>query len=51
MLQKNIPDIFTMQNGKRVKTKEDWEIRRNEIKELYENYMYGPLPNTSEEQM
>lgn len=51
MLQNNIPDIFTMQNGKRVETKEDWELRRIEIKELYENYMYGPLPNTSEEQI
>lgn len=43
-LQKEIPDVFTFLDGRRVKDAADWEARKKEIKSLYEYYMYGPLP-------
>jgi hypothetical protein len=40
--QPALPDPFTMQNGDRVKTPEDWmTMRRPELKALFEHYVYG----------
>jgi hypothetical protein len=41
---KELPDPFTFADGKRVKTKDDWKRRREEIKSLFEDYEYGHLP-------
>jgi len=43
------PDLMTFADGTPVKTAEDWAKRREEIKGLYEYYMYGYLPDGSEE--
>ncbi len=43
------PDLMTFQDGTPVVTAEDWQARRAEIKGLYEYYMYGYLPDGSEE--
>ena len=39
-----LPDPFTFADGSPVRTKDDWERRRAELKALFEDYMYGPLP-------
>ena len=44
-----LPDLMTFQDGTPVETAEDWARRRAEIKGLYEYYMYGYLPDGSEE--
>ncbi len=44
-----LPDLMTFQDGTKVETAEDWARRRAEIKGLYEYYMYGYLPDGSEE--
>ena len=46
-----IPDLMTFQDGTPVVTAEDWARRREEIKGLYEYYMYGYLPDGSEEML
>ncbi len=41
-----LPDPLVMLNGERVKTKEDWVTkRRPELKELFQHYMYGHMPD------
>ncbi len=35
------PDLLTMFDGHKVETKEQWEERRQEIKEILQYYMYG----------
>jgi hypothetical protein len=43
--QKVMPDPLVMFDGTPVKTKEQWiKQRRPELKELFQNYMYGYLP-------
>lgn len=37
------PDAFTFLNGSEVKSAEDWEKRREELKVLYQYYMYGVI--------
>lgn len=44
-----IPDLMTFADGSPVETPEDWARRRAEIRGLYEMYMYGILPDGSEE--
>ena len=44
-----IPDLMTFADGSPVETAEDWARRRAEIRGLYEMYMYGILPDGSEE--
>ena len=40
-----LPDPLTMLDGKRVTTKEQWtKLRRPELKELFQHYMYGYAP-------
>ncbi len=48
-LQPEIPDLMTFMDGTPVVTEEDWARRRAEIKGLYEYYMYGYMPDGSEE--
>ena len=48
-LQEEIPDLMTFLDGTKVETAEDWQKRRAEIKGLYEYYMYGYMPDGSEE--
>jgi hypothetical protein len=39
-----LPDMFTMKNGKKVTTPEMWKARRAEIIEDYEREVYGRIP-------
>lgn len=48
-LIREYPDAFVFRDGKRVKDAGDWAERREEIKALYEYYVYGPLPKEAEE--
>ena len=41
---KELPDPFLFQDGSRVKTREDWQRRRDELKTLIQHYEYGYLP-------
>ncbi len=41
---KNLPDPFILNNGTRVSTPEEWEIRRSEIKDLLQSIEYGTIP-------
>ena len=44
--QKGLPDPLVMLDGTPVKTKEQWvKQRRPELKALFQNYMYGYLPD------
>lgn len=41
----DLPDPLVMLDGSKVRTKEDWFAkRRPELKELFQNYMYGYFP-------
>lgn len=44
-----LPELMTFADGTPVETAQDWEKRRAEIKGLYEYYMYGYMPDGSEE--
>lgn len=44
--QKALSDPFTFFNGDRVETAADWHKRAEEIRELYQYYMYGIWPDT-----
>ncbi len=50
-IQKGIPEALGFLDGSSVDTVEKWEKRSEEIKSLYEYYMYGPLPDMSEEKV
>lgn len=49
--QKEIPEALRFVDGSPVDTIEKWEKRAEEIKGLYEYYMYGPMPDMSEEKV
>ena len=42
------PDAFTMADGTPVTDEESWNLRHDEIQDLYEFYMYGKLPKAEE---
>lgn len=42
---KSFQDPFVFNNGTRVETQSDWDIRRNEIKNLLLNEEYGTMPD------
>ena len=44
-----LPDPFLMNDGSRVKTKEDWTKRRAELRELFLKYEYGHVPSETTE--
>ena len=41
---KELPNPFVFADGKAVRTKDDWNRRREEIKDLFQDYMYGHMP-------
>ncbi|MEI9945333.1 MAG: sugar-binding protein [Chitinophagaceae bacterium] len=43
-----LPDPFTFLNGEKVKTVADWNVRRDEIKDLVQYYEYGYMPQAPE---
>ncbi len=47
--QLDLPDLMTFLDGAPVETAEDWARRREEIKGMYEYYMYGCLPDGADE--
>src|SRR5690554_7952363 len=44
-----LPDVFLFQDGSRVNNLAEWERRKGEIARLYQQYMYGYMPDTSGE--
>lgn len=44
-----LPNPFTFNDGSPVKTQDDWSRRREELKDLFQNYMYGHLPSKPEQ--
>jgi dienelactone hydrolase len=44
-----LPDPFLMSNGKRVRTIDDWEARRRELRDLILGYEYGRMPTEATE--
>jgi len=47
-ISQGLPDPFIKADGKRVKTKADWEIQRQYIKAMLAFYQYGQMPDTPE---
>lgn len=47
----DFPDPFTFFNGDKAVTREDWSRRATELSGLYQYYMYGALPDTSNEKV
>jgi len=41
---KGLPNLFVMQDGSYVETKEDWEKQRDYLKAMLEHYQYGHMP-------
>ena len=39
-----LPDLLAFRNGRTVKTKADWLKRRVEIKQMFDEYVYGKYP-------
>lgn len=46
-----IPEVLRFLDGSLADTKEKWQERAEEIKALYEYYMYGPLPDRNKEKV
>lgn len=46
---KELTDAFTFFNGEPVKSTTDWHKRADEIRRLYQYYMYGVMPDSSNE--
>jgi hypothetical protein len=44
VLIKKFPDPFILNNGTRVQTEDQWQLRRTEIKELLSDILYGHMP-------
>jgi hypothetical protein len=42
---KSLPDPFILNNGTRVSTTDEWEVRRSEIKALLQSVEYGTIPD------
>ncbi len=46
-VQEELPDPFTMMDGTKVTTREQWyQKRRPELKKLFQHYMYGYFPES-----
>lgn len=41
---KEMPDPLTFRNGKKVTTPAEWKLRREEMKQIMEEYEYGHMP-------
>ena len=46
-----MPDLFSFKDGSEVKTEADWWQRANQLRDLYQFYMYGYMPDTSAEKV
>ena len=46
--RKAMPDPLVMQSGKKVASPDEWPARRDELKQLFEHYMYGKAPPAPE---
>ncbi|MCT2536077.1 hypothetical protein NC661_19775 [Aquibacillus koreensis] len=46
-----LPDPFTFMDGSKVTSKADWDRRAEELKDMYQFYMYGYMPDTSNEEV
>lgn len=46
---KNLPDIFTFFDGRKVETKADWEERRAEIRDWFTHNVYGEYDASAKE--
>jgi hypothetical protein len=46
---KELPNPFVFADGSAVRSTEDWQRRRAELKSLFEDYMYGHLPPKPDE--
>ena len=44
-----LPELLRFADGGEVKTPEDWERRREELLDLYSEYMYGYMPERTRE--
>lgn len=47
----DIPDPFVFRDGRKASTAAAWEERAGELKELYQHYMYGYMPDRSVERV
>lgn len=47
----DLPDPFVFRDGRKVSTAAAWEERARELKELYQHYVYGYVPDRSEERV
>ena len=45
----HLPDPFLFENGQRVKTKQQWQCRRQELKDLMQEYELGAFPPPPEQ--
>jgi len=45
---KKLPDPFLLKSGQRVASPQDWQLRREEIKDMMLNIQYGTMPNAPE---
>ena len=43
-IRKQMPDVMVMNDGKRVKTRRQWQKRRDEMKRILEYYAVGQMP-------
>lgn len=44
-----LPDLFTFEDGKKVKNQKQWADRRQEILEIFQREMYGQMPEAPED--
>ena len=49
LAKRNLPELLKLNSGKSVENPSDWEIRRNEIKELLLDNLWGRKPDWKEE--
>ena len=47
----SLPELMRLSDGTPVETAAQWEQRRREILALFEEYMYGKMPDPAEEQV
>ncbi|MBT3602909.1 MAG: hypothetical protein HN521_07565, partial [Candidatus Latescibacteria bacterium] len=47
-LIKELPDPFLLENGQRVASAQEWQQRRDEIKDMMLNIQYGTMPGAPE---
>ncbi len=47
----SLPDLFTLLSGEKVETEFDYQARLQELRDLYQYYMYGFMPDTSGEEV